>query len=364
MEHRFGRAPAFALGVEEELLLLRDDDLGLSHTASTILPRVGATDADGTITPDTYEALAELATPIVRDAGEAVTRLGALRTRLRQAGATLAGAGIHPAAEFGDVIHYPLPRYRAIADELEGLLQRTPTCALHVHVGMPDPETAIRAYGHLRSHLPLLQGLAGASPFWFGRDSGLASSRATLFRSYPRGELPRAFASWDDYTETVAQIVAAAGVEDYTFLWWDLRPHPNLGTVEVRAMDAQGPLWIVAALAALVHALAVEGADSSGPPADMLREALSESSFRAARDGVEARIADGEGAPRPLREVAAETVERLRPRARELGGAEALEGVGRLLSDGGGAGRHRAAHAAGGMDGLLRALVAEAAEAP
>jgi glutamate---cysteine ligase / carboxylate-amine ligase len=360
MEHRFGRAPAYALGVEEELLLLRAGDLGLAHEASTILPRAGGTDGQGTIMPDTYEALVELATPIVRDAGEAVQHLGALRDRLRAAGATLAGAGIHPAAAFGDVVHYPLPRYRAIADELQGLLRRTPTCALHVHVGMPDPETAIRAYDHLRSHLPLLQGLAAASPFWFGRDSGFASSRATLFRSYPRGELPRAFASWDDYAEKVASIVAAAGVEDYTFLWWDLRPHPNLGTVELRAMDAQGPLWVVAALAALVHALAVEGAESPEPPAAQLREALSESSFRAARDGVEARIADGEGAPRPLREVAAATLDRVRGRARELGDAESLEGIDRLLAEGGGAGRHRAAHARGGMDGLLRALVDEA----
>jgi glutamate---cysteine ligase / carboxylate-amine ligase len=357
MEHRFGRAPAFALGVEEELLLLRDDDLGLSHTASTILPRVGATDADGTITPDTYEALAELATPIVRDAGEAVTRLGALRTRLRQAGATLAGAGIHPAAEFGDVIHYPLPRYRAIADELEGLLQRTPTCALHVHVGMPDPETAIRAYDHLRSHLPLLQGLAGASPFWFGRDSGLASSRATLFRSYPRGELPRAFASWDDYTETVAQIVAAAGVEDYTFLWWDLRPSPNLGTVEVRAMDAQSRLESVAGLAALVHALAAacaDGAEEFAPPT----EALMESSFRAARDGVDATVW-WRGELRPIRQVGADALELARPYARELDGEDALEEIERILREGGGADRMREAHAAGGMDGILARLVAE-----
>jgi carboxylate-amine ligase len=361
MEHRFGRAPAYALGVEEELLLLRADDLGLAHEASTLLPRVGDTDGRGTIMPDTYEALAELATPIVRDAAEAVECLGALRGQLRGAGATLAGAGIHPSAAFGDVVHYPLPRYRAIADELQGLLRRTPTCALHVHVGMPDPETAIRAYDHLRSHLPLLQGLAAASPFWFGRDSGFASSRATLFRSYPRGELPRAFDSWDDYAETIAAIVAAAGVEDYTFLWWDLRPHPKLGTVEVRAMDAQGPLWVVAGLAALVHALAVEGAESPAAPAAQLREALAESSFRAARDGVEARIADGEGAPRPLREIAAATLDRVRPRARELGGADALEGVERLLAEGGGAGRHRAAHDAGGMEGLLRALVTEAA---
>jgi carboxylate-amine ligase len=214
-------------------------------------------------------------------------------------------------------VHAPGERYAKIAAQLRGLLRRTPTCALHVHVSMPDAETAIRTCNGLREHLPLLQALAANSPFWHGRDSGLATARAQLFRGYPRSEIPRVFASFADYAETVDAVVAAGDLDDYTFVWWDVRPHPALGTVEVRAMDAQGPLWSVAGLAALVHALA--------------------------------------------RHAARATIRLARPHARELGSQDALEELGRLLREGNGADRQRAAHARGGMPAVLALLVGETA---
>ena len=153
---------------------------------------------------------------------------------------------------------------------------------------MPDPETAIAVFNRLRGHLPLLQALAAHSPFWHGHDSGFATARAQLFRGFPRAVIPRAFAGWDDYCEAVALWCAAGSLPDYTYLWWDIRPNPNLGTVEVRAMDAQSRLTSVAGLAELVHALAAACADGHG--AVESAEALNESSFRAGRDGLEATI--------------------------------------------------------------------------
>src|SRR5215208_1634750 len=176
------------------------------------------------------------------------------------------GAGIHPSGPFGEAPHVVSERYRVIGDQMRGLLRRTPTCALHVHVGMPDPETAIRACNRMRAHLPVLQALAAHSPFWHGVDSGFATARAQLFRGYPRADIPRAFADWEDYETTMSAIVAAAGVEDYTFLWWDIRPHPKLGTLEVRAMDAQARLGSVCGLAALVHGLATAAAQATRAP--------------------------------------------------------------------------------------------------
>ena len=117
---------------------------------------------------------------------------------------------------------------------MRGLVERTPTCALHVHVGMPDAETAIAVFNRLRGYLPLLQALAAHSPFWYGRDSGFATARAQLFRGFPRAVIPRPFANWDDYATTAAAWVEAGALPDYTYLWWDIRPHPRLGTVEVR----------------------------------------------------------------------------------------------------------------------------------
>jgi carboxylate-amine ligase len=359
VDHAFGRRAPFALGLEEELFLVDPTTRALSHSSSELLPRVRP--PAGEVVHDTYEALVETTTPIVGDAAAGTRALADLRAALREAGATLLGAGLHPAAEFGDVVHVPRPRYRAIADAMRGLLARTPTAAIHVHVGMPDPETAIAACNRLRTFLPLLQGLAAHSPYWHGRDSGFASARAQLFRGYPGAVIPRAFAGWEDYVQAVQAWVTAGEMPDYTYLWWDVRPHPKLGTLEVRAMDAQARLSSVAGLAALAHALALACARGDGVPDPPPAEAIVESSFRAGRDGLEATIW-WDGALRPLREVGAATLALARSAARELGADGPLEEAERIMREGNGADRMRAAHARGGMAAVLAALVAEAAE--
>jgi len=240
---------------------------------------------------------------------------------------------------------------------MRGLIRRTPECALHVHVGLPDIETAITVFNGLRGWLPLLQGLAANSPWWFGIDSGLASARAALVRAYPGRGIPRALRDAADWEELVDTMTAAGELPDYTFLWWDLRLHPRHGTVEVRELDAQSSLDHVAALAALVRSLAYEAAQRPPRPGEP-SETLAWSSFRAMRDGVDASIVD-DGALRPLREVASSTVARLGPIARELGDEEALDGVSELLASGGGAGRQRRAFAGGGLRRVLELLVEE-----
>jgi carboxylate-amine ligase len=355
VEHRFGLEADFALGIEEELLLVdpvtyRPENIA-SDLVATIVPE------RGDIMNDLYEALIETSTPIVRSAPEGIETLAAHREQLREAGATFIGGGLHPDARFGDVEHVPLERYEAIQDSMRGLVSRTPTAALHVHVGMPDPDTAINVYNRLRAWLPLLQALAAHSPYWHGRDSGLASARALIFRAFPRSTIPPPFRHWEEYVELIEWCVATGEIDDYTYLWWDLRPSPTLGTVEVRAMDAQSRLSSVCGLAALVHALAVacaDGAKEITPPT----EALKESSFRAARDGIHATIW-WRGAMRPIREVGADALVLARPYARDLDGEGALEEIERILLEGGGADRMRTAFTAGGMEAVLTRLVAE-----
>jgi carboxylate-amine ligase len=299
----------------------------------------------------------EYLTWVLSRATEGIEHLAGHRERLRGLGAAFIGGGLHPDAAFGDVVHVDQQRNEAIRAEMRGLVSRTPTGAVHVHVGMPDPETAIVVYNRLRAHLPLLQALAAHSPFWHGRDSGLASSRALVFRAFPRSTIPPAFADWAAYDELVRWCRATAEVEDYTFLWWDIRPSPNLGTVEVRAMDAQTRLATVAGLAALIHALAVAAADGAEEPVPPT-EALKESSFRAARDGVQATIW-WRGAMRPIADVGADALDLARPYARDLDGEVALEEVERVLREGGGADRMRASYAAGGMERMLAQLAEE-----
>ena len=177
----------------------------------------------------------------------------------------------------------------------------------------------------------------------------MASARAALVRAYPGRGIPRALRDYAEYEEIVEETVRAGGVVDYTHLWWDLRPHPRLGTLEVREMDAQTGPDEVAALAGLVRALAREGAERPTPWAPA-PEALAWSAFRAGRDGFEAEILDEDGDVRPVRAVARAVLDRLGP-------ADELEPVERLLRDGGGAARQRAEHARTGMPGLLRSLV-------
>lgn len=358
MEHRFGHRPGFPLGIEEELLLVDGETRRPANTASELVQSI--TPPSGVIMNDLYEALIETSTPVVDDAPDGVRVLSALRDQLRDAGATFIGGGLHPYVAFGEVTHVESERYQDIRHEMRGLVSRTPTAALHVHVGMPDPETAIVACNRMRVHLPLLQALAAHSPFWFGHDSGLASGRSTIFRSFPRSIVPQAFRDWEHYQDVIRWSVETADIPDYTYLWWDIRPSPKLGTVEVRAMDAQSRLGSVAGLAALVHALAVAcalGEEEIAPPT----EGIMESSFRAARDGIDATIW-WRGALRPIREVGADALALARPYARDLDGEDALEEVERILRDGGGADRMRAAHASGGMDEVLTRLVAESLE--
>jgi carboxylate-amine ligase len=239
---------------------------------------------------------------------------------------------------------------------MRGLIRRTPECALHVHVGMPDPEAAVRALAALTTYLPVLMGLAAASPFWFGKDSGMASARAAMVRAYPGRGLPPAVSSFEEYLEALAAVRAGGGPDDYTRVWWDVRLHPRLGTVELRELDAQARLSDVAALAALVQGLARAAAEEAlpgRPPA----EAIHWSCFRAARDGVEAEVLH-EGRLRPLRDAARSALACAGPHVPER---DALEGMERILAQGGGAARPRAAHREGGMTGLLRQLVEETA---
>src|SRR3954447_19297548 len=339
----FGRA--FALGVEEELLLVDSETHLLAHRAPEVLAAVDA------MKPDVYMALVESASPIVADAAEGAAALRAVRAQASEAGATLLGAGIHPAGPFGEAPHVPEDRYKEVGDQLRGLARRTPTCALHVHVGMPDADTALRAFNGLREHLPLIQALATNSPFWHGMDSGLQSARAQMFRAYPRADIPQAYGSGDEYQSSVAAVVRHGDLADYTFMWWDLRLHPKLGTVEVRAMDSQSSLRDVLALAALIHGLARRAAESAPPWTP--REALMESSFRAARDGLDATLWF-DGALRPVREIADTVLSDLE--------GEGLDEVRRLLADGNGAIRRRRAFEHGGMTELLAELVHEAAQ--
>jgi glutamate---cysteine ligase / carboxylate-amine ligase len=347
----FGEGEPFTVGLEEELLLVDPATLRLAHTADRILPRIDL--PEGRADHEAFLAQVELRSDPRGSVSEAVAQLEEGRTVARKAGATLLAAGVHPDAEYGDVRLVRSERYRRVEDQMRGLIRRTPECALHVHIGVPDTATAVDVLNGLREALPLLHGLGASSAFWFGLDSGMASSRAAVIRAYPGRGVPPALNDWDHYLETLDAIRAGGGPKDKTMVWWDARPQPRLGTVELREIDVQSSLDAAAGIAALARAIALRAADSPlrRPAPD---HALHWSSFRAARDGLGADILH-RGRLRPLRDAVQELLGDLR------GEDPALEGVERILADGGGADRQRAAHARGGMPALLRFLVDETA---
>ena len=348
----FGSEDPFGLGVEEELLLV-DEENGLAESSADV--RDEADPDAGDVTSELYRAMVENRSDITRNAGEAVAQLRGLRQALTETGARLMAVGVHPAAAPGSASFDDASRYAAIQDTLQGIL-RTPICGQHVHVGMPDAETAVRAYNGIRVHIPLLNALAANSPFWFGEDSGLASSRTVIFRSYPRAAMAPAFEDFAHFSAVTKQVCLAAGVTDYTHIWWDARIHPGLGTIEVRAADTQFDLRRAGGLAALIHCLVRVEADrwQGDIPA---REALAESSFQATRHGLDAELLDRRGELVPARELARQTLESAAEVAPELDCVDEIGEVWRILERGTGAAIQREVHAEGGIEGLLEFLV-------
>jgi carboxylate-amine ligase len=358
-EQHFGEGEPFTIGLEEELFLVDPEDGHLVNTGADVVEQLGEV-RSGDIKNELHKSQIELITGVCTTVSEAVAELCALRRAVLDTGVGIVACATHPTAVEGDSQFTEKRRYERIR-ELLGDAGATPVCALHIHVGMPDADTAIRVFNGLRRHLPLLEALAANAPYRHGRDSGLASAREITLRSWPRAGVPRAMADIDDFLRSTARLTQVAEVADYTFHWWKLRPHPRLGTVEIRALDTQLSPRHTAALAAAVQSLARYEADAEpveGPPAEILDEA----SFRAAREGVAATLPDDEDELRPVAELLERMVEHVRPAARELRCEEQLDGLATLLECGGGAGIQRAACTGGddGIQGVLDMLLARA----
>ncbi|HEV2789757.1 MAG TPA: YbdK family carboxylate-amine ligase [Solirubrobacterales bacterium] len=351
-EHKFGCSTPLTIGVEEELLLV-DEGCGLVAEGEQVMKAIDAAHSKS-VSTEIFATQIEMKTGVCENAEQAMRELREVRRALAAVGARLMGSGLYP-ADSGEPALVEKARYEPVKKDLVSLLA-TPPCGLHVHVGVPDPETAVAVANAMRQHLPLLAALAANSPFRDGADTGLASARAAAVRSYPRFEMPRAFRDYEDFLRVADQLITAAGAPDYTYLWWDVRPHPNLGTVEVRGMDIQPRPEQNVAIAALIQALAAKEMDRPKPP-NLTREAIEESYFQAERYGLEARLMVDEQTAATARELARAVLEEVRPYAADLKGEGALEEIERILVDGNGADRQRRVHGEGGIEALLEDLV-------
>ncbi|MDA0183333.1 carboxylate-amine ligase [Solirubrobacter phytolaccae] len=344
MEPKF-TGPAYTVGIEEELMILDPDSYALVNAIDDLLED----SPDGQIKPELMESVLEISTNPCADLREAGAALRSLRRQVRDTadkkGLAIGSAGTHPLARWEDQRITAAPRYRDLVQELRFVARQEIIFGLHVHIGLDDPNKAIHVANGMRVHVPILLALSANSPYWRGDDTGLASTRMPIFRAFPRVGIPPYYKDWDDYQERIAFMVDTGVMEDYTWLWYDVRPHPNFGTVEIRAMDAQTHVEHTLALAALIQAMVKElsehfeaGKELAPYPYEM----LDENKWLASRHGLEGNLVD-----LPHREtvsakaLAERLLDRLREHAQDLGAEAELDGIKDLLERGNGAQRQR-----------------------
>jgi glutamate---cysteine ligase / carboxylate-amine ligase len=348
MEHRF-TGPPYTLGVEEELMIVDAQTMDLVSAIDELMGDVPP-ETEGQVKPELLQSVLEISTDVCRNVAEAAGQLEDLRRRVRETaekkGLTIGSAGTHPFAKWEDQRIVDHERYHQILDALGFVVRQELLFGLHVHVGIDDPEKAIHVHNGMRVHIPILLALSTNSPFWRGMPTALMSTRTPIFRLLPRVGVPQRFDGWADYQSRIEFMVEAGAVEDYTFLWWDVRPHPKLGTIEIRSCDAQTRLDHTIALTALVQAMCKELAEHYEAGFELgtfPHELLEENKWLAARYGLGGELIDLPRSTRvPARELARRLVERLRPHARELGSERELDAVIELVDGGTGAERQLA----------------------
>ena len=353
----------FTVGIEEEVMLLDRTTWGLAHRIESVLPRLPSA-SEHRFTAETHGSALEIQTGVHQRVADAIDELAGLRNEL---GTTLdaldlaaAGAGTHPFAVWQEIVISAGDRYQFVYGSMRELARREPTFALHVHVGVPDPEAAIRAVNALRIQIPGLLALSVNSPFWQGRDTGLGSARTPLFQAFPRVGIPRSFNDYAEYVEAVDALIRADAIPEPTFLWWDVRPQPHFGTVEVRIMDVQSTVRETAAITALVQCIVRHAVEADLIDEPIPQEVLDENRFLAARDGMHSELIDfGRDRRLPAKELLGGLLDMSRPFAEELGCEAELEGVEALAAQTGAEKQLARARSLGSLPKLVETLAGD-----
>src|SRR4051812_36621038 len=342
MEHHF-TGPSYTIGIEEELMICDARSYDLVNAIESLLEDA----PEGEIKPELMESVLEISTDPCANTVEAGEQLRALRRQVGEAAArkdlVIGSAGTHPFAMWEDQRIVARPRYRDLISALRFVARQEIIFGQHVHVGLDDADKAIHVANGMRVHVPILLALSANSPFWRADMTGLSSTRTPIFRAFPRVGIPPAYRDWDHYEREIAFMVESGVMEDYTYLWYDIRPHPKFGTIEIRAMDSQTRVEHALALAALIQAMVKELAEhfeSGEALASYPWQMLDENKWLAARDGLDGELVDLPSSDRvPTKALARRLVDRLHDHARDLGSATELAAIEDLLRNGPGAER-------------------------
>jgi carboxylate-amine ligase len=314
-----------------------------------MLDAISGHELEERINPELMQSVIEITTPVCRNAADVnreLTKLRAYVTEVAAAnGLRVGSAGTHPFSLFERQRITAKDRYRALIDQMQYVARRELIFGMHVHVAVDDPEKAIKVVNGLLPQLGPLLALSASSPFWRGEATGLASSRQMVFSAFPRSGPPPRFRDYSDYADVVGQLERSGCIADYTHIWWDIRLHPRLGTVEVRICDAVTRVEDAVAIAAYCQSLVKqlsEQYDAGEEIPSYHRILTSENKWLAARYGLEAPVMDlatGKRNRAPIARLIRRTLTQLEPHARELGSERELEGIAAILGRGSSADR-------------------------
>ena len=362
------------IGVEWELQLVDTSTRMLRQDARDVLAALPGLTEEGEhpkIRHELMQSTVEVVTGICSTVSEIKDDLSATISQLERItgrrGTMLACAGTHPVSDWRDAKMAPIQRYAELVEQMQWLVRRIQTFGVHVHVGIRDGSKAIPIVNALAGYLPHFLALTASSPYWNGQDTGLASSRAIVFGGLPTSGPPQPLTDWTEFEEYMDTLLRAGTIRSIKEVWWDIRPHPDFGTVEIRMFDGVPTLREIGMTAALSQSLVQlmdtqldRGYKLPTPPAWVVRD----NKWRATRYGLDAIvITDDSGSTAPLRDELYELTRELQPVADRLGCGPELGVVSEVLDSGASYERQRAIVASGGgLGDVVDALVTEFAE--
>src|SRR5881398_2127797 len=340
----------FTLGIEEEFAIVDPESRELRSHIHEILED-GKVTLKEQIKPEMHQSVVELGTEICRDIDDARTHVVSLRTELAnlagRAGLKIASVGTHPLSHWRDQLITQGERYQEIVRDMQLLARANLIFGLHVHVGIPDRETAIHVMNQARYFLPHIYALSVNSPFWVGHDTGLKSYRLKVFERFPRTGIPDSFESLSEYTDYCNLLVKTGCIDNAKKIWWDIRLHPFFDTLEVRVCDAQSRVDDTLAIAALIQAVIAKLHKLLHKNITFRiyrRRLLDENRWRAARYGIDGKLIDfGREAEVDERSLLQELLEFVSTEVKELGSEKEMVHVERIIREGTGADRQLAA---------------------
>ena len=368
MQIPFSSSPRASLGVEWELQLVSPETRQLTSGASEILEALSPGREHPKAKHELLESTIEVITGVCTTVNEATADLAGTIAELgplvAARGLAMMCAGTHPTTDWATQTISPDPRYAKLVEDMQWLARQLQIFGLHVHVGVRSPDKVIPIVNALSAYIPHLLALSASSPFWIGHDTGLASSRSKVFESLPTAGLPYQLAGWGEFESYMETLISTGTIGSIKEVWWDIRPHPTYGTVELRICDGLPTLHEVGMVAALSQCLVDtldreldKGYTLPTPKGWVLRE----NKWRAARYGMDAEIIREDESTVPVKEALLELAHDLRPAAERLGCTEELARVDEVVAGGASYQRQRAVAAAsqGDLHAVVDSLLAE-----